>query len=213
MPQHDDKDDAKRAAGSSQTSHAEVFDEIYRSSAWGIGSGSGSTELRTRSYRNFLQSFMALNRVSSVLDLGCGDWQFSEHIDWSSVHYTGIDVSNVVLVNTKRFSRDGIEFLHLDACVDPLPNADLLIAKDVFQHWSNQDVSTFLPRLQGFRFALITNGFATSGDHRTNTDIQPGRWRPIDVSTQPFNLPGAYVFEFVGDEPKQTFLWCNPILT
>lgn len=189
--------------------HSEVFDEIYRTNAWGSGSGTGSTEENTRAYRDFLQAFMKLNRVSSVIDLGCGDWQFSKHIDWSGIRYIGIDVSGVVLANTRRHACEGVEFRQLDACVDPLPSADLLIAKDVLQHWSNSDILGLLARRRSFRFALITNGYAANGDRRTNTDISAGMWRPVDLSKDPFSLSGAYVFDFIGDEPKQTFLWCN----
>jgi SAM-dependent methyltransferase len=190
-------------------SHADIFNDIYRNKSWGVGSGHGSTEANTRPYREYLQHFLRLNRVSSVVDVGCGDWQFSQFVDWSGVSYTGIDVSSVVLENTKLFARAGVEFRQLDACQDTLPRADLLIAKDVLQHWPNRDICFLLPRLSAFRFALITNGFAASGDRRTNTDICVGMWRPVDLSKEPFNLPGAYVFEFIGDEPKQTFLWCN----
>jgi SAM-dependent methyltransferase len=192
-------------------SHTDVFNSIYRTNAWGKGSGSGSTEENTRQYRIWLEAFMRHNRICSVTDVGCGDWQFSQHIDWQGVRYIGVDVSSIVMENTQRYSRSGIEFKVLDATKTPLPEADLLIAKDVLQHWSNSDVQSFIPQLTLFRYALITNGHCITQDPRTNTDIPAGSWRPIDVSRPPFNLSGAYVAWFDADEPKHTFLWVNPI--
>lgn len=97
-------------------------------------------------------------------------------MDWPGINCFGVDVSHVVLKNTRRFVQDGVEFRHLNAGLDPLPDANLPIAKQLLQHWSNQDVPEFSPRLTGFHYALITIGFATSGDHRTNTDIQAEMW-------------------------------------
>ena len=56
-------------------SHEEIFDAIYRGNVWGSGSGAGSREEVTRGYRSYLHSFLRSNRIGSVVDLGCGDWQ------------------------------------------------------------------------------------------------------------------------------------------
>src|SRR5258708_3166902 len=95
--------------------HARVFNRYYRSDAWiGGGSGSGSTPSVTAPYRDFLTSFLRENNIRSVVDLGCGDWQFSRLIDWSGIDYLGVDVSGVVLENTSKFAKPGIRFLELN---------------------------------------------------------------------------------------------------
>jgi SAM-dependent methyltransferase len=193
-----------------QMDHAMVFDHIYTFNLWAAGSGHGSTEENTREYRWFLENFLKSNYIKSVLDIGCGDWQFSRHIDWTGIEYLGVDVSAVVLANTKTFTRPGIEFRELNAVTNPLPSADLLVAKDVLQHWSNADILGFLPKLMSFRMALITNGFHPTGMTSVNLDIKPGRWRPVDLRRPPFSLPGSYVYWFDGGEPKYVFLWSNP---
>jgi hypothetical protein len=115
-----------------------------------------------------------------------------------------------VLANTNAFTRPGIAFRQMNGVTDQLPDADLLIAKDVLQHWSNADVSNFLPKLKSFRMALITNGFDPSRMNLVNHDIESGGWRPVDLSKAPFNLDGSYVYWFNGDEIKYVFLWINP---
>ena len=186
--------------------HGRIFDDIYSQDVWQGGSGTGSREALTRDYRMFLQGLLQQARVKSVVDLGCGDWQFSRHMDWSGIDYTGVDVSAVVLETLRPFERPGVRFLRANAVTDTLPPADLLIAKDVLQHWSNADILAFLPQLQNFKGALITNSFpdrvAINGALETGA-----RMRPVDLTWPPFNLKGWYVFDFVAGDRKRCFLW------
>jgi SAM-dependent methyltransferase len=146
---------------------------------------------------------MRANSVKSVLDVGCGDWQISRLMDWRGIDYTGVDVSSVVLSNTRKFSKEGIRFLELNAVTDDLPNADLLIMKDVIQHWSNTDIKGFLPKLEKFKRVLITNGFHPSGT--LNNDISVGDYRYLALEIEPFNVKGDYIFWYQGDEIKRVF--------
>ena len=191
-------------------SHRDIFNEIYSKNMWGPGSGTGSLAENTVAYRQYLHNFMRTNQIKSVVDIGCGDWQFSKLIDWNGISYTGLDVSDVVLSNTQNFARDGVSFLQADARTDPLPMADLLIMKDVMQHWSNDDILTFLPRLSNFQQALITNGFHPALNNLMNSDIPAGSFRPVDLRSRPFNLSGSYIQWLHFDEPKWIFHWRRP---
>ncbi len=191
------------------TEHAKRFDHIYRHNVWRQGSGPGSAEDRTRDYRWFVTNFMHSNGIKTVVDVGCGDWQMARHMDWRYVQYTGVDVSEAVLETTRQFAQDNIRFLQLDASIDPLPSADLLIMKDVLQHWPNETIRAFFPKLQGFKYALLTNGVvATSGDAPVNSDIAAaGGYRPIDLRLPPFSLKAVNVFWFMPDVPRNVVLW------
>jgi SAM-dependent methyltransferase len=188
--------------------HGEIFDDVYRKDLWQGGSGAGSREDATRDYRAFLQEFLSRNAVASVVDMGCGDWQSSRHMDWRGIDYTGTDVSAVVLETIRAFAKPGICFVQANAVTDALPAADLLIAKDVLQHWSNADITAFLPQLQKYRAALITGSFPQYALGHVNRDMPAGaQFRPVDPGKSPFNLPGGFVFFFVAGDPKQTFSW------
>ena len=94
---------------------------------------------------------------------------------------------------------------------DTLPTADLLIVKDVPQHWSNADIQAFLPRLQNYKGALITNSFPPGAENSINGEMRAGaNYRPVDLLRAPLNLPGRYVFDFMYDEPKKVFFWRRP---
>src|SRR5262249_27223406 len=59
----------------------DFFDRNYRA---GRDSGFGSLVSSTATYRYIIEPFIRLNDVHSVLDLGCGDWQFSKLIPWDN---------------------------------------------------------------------------------------------------------------------------------
>ena len=131
-----------------------------------------------------------------MLDVGCGDWQLGQLMDWTGIDYTGLDVSAVVLKNTRRFASRTVRFIEGDARTVALPKADLLLVKDVFQHWSNADIAGFLPKLAAFRFALITNGSDPAGTAPANRDVLAGLHRLVDLSAPPFSVAGSTVLTY-----------------
>src|SRR5262245_4462562 len=82
----------------SKASAQQVFTHIYRHGTWGKSescagtSGSGSSLRATLIYRAFLQQFIKDNAIRSVVDAGCGDWEFSRTLDWSGIDYKGFDI-------------------------------------------------------------------------------------------------------------------------
>jgi SAM-dependent methyltransferase len=193
-----------RVTGKAPSKADVVFEEIYRNNAWSAGSGLGSTEETTRPYRTFLEHFMRANRVRSVVDLGCGDWQFAKLLDWNGIQYIGLDVSATALERAKTAAPPTFKFCQFDAFSDELPAADLFIAKDVFQHWPSREIQQFLPKTDRFKFSLITNGYAATNN--LNADIDLGNFRPLDLTAAPFNSAGANVFSFQADDFKMTLL-------
>jgi len=187
---------AFKAACGRDVPHAQIFDFIYACDAWEGGSGAGSLPQSTVEYRHFLQTFMARKHVRSVVDIGCGDWQSSRLIDWSAIDYLGIDVSSVVLRGTMQYARPGIRFLEGDAREMELPAADLLLVKDVLQHWSNADVHAIIPKFRHYRYCLITNGATAQVRALVNVDLPAGSYRPVDLSRAPFSVPGTFVLDY-----------------
>jgi SAM-dependent methyltransferase len=179
----------------------ERFEKVYRLNEWGYGSGSGSLPRHNVGYAKFLQEFIDEHDIRTVLDLGCGDWQFSRYIDWSAVRYVGMDlVRPVIDRNTELFSATNIEFRHFSGDMSELPEADLLISKDVLQHLSNGTIQSILPTLQRYRFNLITNCVNPRGETE-NVDIEDGKMRYLDIRLPPFSSEAREVFSFTDYRP------------
>jgi SAM-dependent methyltransferase len=180
-----------------------VFDSIYRDATWGTNagkvgnSGVGSTLSATLLYRTFLQQFFARNEVKSVVDAGCGDWEFSQALDWTGIDYKGYDiVPSLIEANTKKFGKPNIQFFPADFIETPLPAADVLIVKNVLQHLSNADVARFIPQLKKFKHALLIDGVDEISLSSSNPDINVGDYRPLDLTVPPFSLHGAKVLTY-----------------
>lgn len=172
-----------------------VFTEIYDTDTWVDGSGPGSASEGTIGYRRFLQEFLLWNRIERVVDVGCGDWQFSRFIDWRGIDYTGIDVvESVIDANTQRFGDDHVRFVLGDGGFDALPPADLLIAKDVLQHLNTRAIRSFLSAARNYRFVLVANGAEPA--ERTNAFIKNGGYRPVDLRDKPFHERTTVVYSF-----------------
>lgn len=182
----------------------DVFTDIYGRGTWGKGdagvgtSGTGSTLQATVVYRAFLQQLMKDHAIRSVVDAGCGDWEFSQAIDWTGIDYRGFDiVESVVVQNRQRHGRPNIQFFVGNIVEDDLPAADLLLSKDVLQHLTNQQVQAFLTRqLARYKHVLLTNGIDAQTLTAANTDIAIGGYRPLDLTRPPFSLSGLKVLTY-----------------
>ena len=200
-----------------------IFEHIYRNDLWHGGSGPGSLPSVNRPYVRFLRWFLRRNQIRSVVDLGCGDWQFSRRIDWGQARYLGLDVVPHVLErNRRRYGGASIEFAPSPERARDVPTGDLLIVKDVFQHLCNEKVCAYVDVFPKFKYVLVTNCMQKSR-HLMNTDIADGGFRPVDLRLPPFTLPMASVleyglrhtfnpwrFEFTTPGVKEVFLWIRP---
>lgn len=164
--------------------HKEIFTEIYEKNIWG-GSGGGSDPGNTVEYRAFLQKFLKEHGVKSVLDWGCGDWAFSRLIDWSGIRYTGVDVvDSVVRGNIMQYANSMIMFFNNEVWPGG-EHYDVIIVKDVLQHWSNDHIDYFLGELFSttkFNYIIITN---TASQEYDNQDIETGQTRGLCARFEP----------------------------
>lgn len=159
-------------------------------------------------YIDFLQDFMKENNIRSVVEVGCGDWKVSRYITWGDIQYHGYDVvKGVINQNRKKYGSPFIQFSYADAISTELPEADLMICKDVLQHFPNEDVKSFLGQTSKFKHCLIINDTSyAKNEENENKQISKGGYRPLDLSRQPFKVKGMKIFTYSsGDTTKQVF--------
>lgn len=181
-----------------------IFTEIYNKKAWGShidgrgSSGPGSRVDIVEPYIQFLQNFLQLNDIKSVVDIGCGDWQFAKHIKWDGIDYTGIDiVESVVSYNQDNYSSENVHFMQADFTQGVEKKADVYIIKDVLQHVDNKSLEKFLSDAvvnKKARFIILVNCFADAEDHQDN--IQIGQTRPLDARLFPLKKWNPVIFGY-----------------
>jgi hypothetical protein len=176
----------------------QTFTNVYECNYWGSNnnaeyngsSGGGSTiDYNKCTYVPFLKKFITDNNIKNIVDLGCGDFICGNIIyDDLDILYTGYDAyKKVVDYNSKNNSLPKYSFIHLDFCnnKENIINGDLCILKDVIQHWSLDNIYTFLDYLvehKKFKYILICNCCYQTQD---NTDIKNGEFRHLSCEYFP----------------------------
>ncbi|WP_428484751.1 class I SAM-dependent methyltransferase [Rhodopila sp.] len=187
----------------------EVFTRIYREKMWGNGagtfySGPGSDAEAAQPYADFVTSFIAKHNIRSVVDLGCGDFRVGRMIASCGVDYTGVDVVEALIEENNRcHANETINFQCLDIAHDPLPNAELCLIREVFQHISNAQISATLSKLRQYDYVLFTDiQPEVTSDYKINKDKPHGASSRIlqtsflRLEAPPFNVGNiALVFE------------------
>ena len=199
--------------------YVSVFSKIYEDGIWGGDSGLGSSPSNAAEYINLLQSYIDDPRVHTIVDLGCGDWRIMSQITIpKGKTYIGYDVvPKLIEANKQKYAKLNVHFYaikDLHELKSKNVKADLLVVKDVMQHWPNSEVSYFIKDiLPNFKLALITNGYSStpSTGSKLNGDIKLGHYRPLDLTGSPFNLQHVTTaLEYEGPDPKRVLVYVNP---
>jgi hypothetical protein len=156
-------------------------------------SGPGSTLEFSAPYRKFLATFIKEHKIHSIVDLGCGDMEIMRAVDIGNAAYLGVDVI------AERIARNKVKcpyfaFEQHDIHTWTPPPTELVLCKDVIQHWSTENIQAWLDLMKKaqFRYALITN---CNYGPTVNTNIATGGWRAIDLTKPPFSM-GKVVFQW-----------------
>jgi len=137
---------------------SEAFERIYSNKEWGDGSGSGSSGPAAEKYVDDVTAFIKAHGIRSVVDLGCGDFQVGQQV-WlrGNVSYVGVDiVQSLIECHSKRHGKSGISFVCANILTDPLPDADLCLVRQVFQHLSNAQIEIALRNLSKYPLVLVS---------------------------------------------------------
>jgi hypothetical protein len=176
----------------------QVFTNIYETEIWGSNnsaeyggsSGDGSSvDCNKHSYVPLLRRIITDNNIRNIVDLGCGDFRCGKLIyDDLDVSYTGYDAyKKIIEYNRKQCVPPKYSFVHLDFYnnKENIINGDMCILKDVIQHWSLDNIYSFLDYLvynKKFKYILICNCCNQTQD---NTDIANGDFRPLSCDYLP----------------------------
>jgi len=203
-----------------------AFTKVYDENLWQLGEQPPQLELLQR-VATIIEDTIRKHRIKSVVEFGCGFWNYAKLVDWSGLTYDGYDVAlGPVRFNADTHGASNIRFHQLVDGVQPAP-ADLLICKDVLQHLPTDDVLHYLAAFkESFSYLLIFN--AVFPDDNLNGPIDYGDYRALRLDLPPFNealeivaewdnpLFGVPYHEHVcllrGNRPKPDETWAKKLL-
>lgn len=169
----------------------ERFARIFETNLWGSDasvSGSGSAPEETRVLRSRLPPLLRRLRVTTMLDIPCGDFGWMRKVDLDGISYTGADiVPELVERNRRVYGNAWRSFAVLDLTTDSLPAVDLVFCRDCLVHLSNAHIREALRNVYASGATwLLTTTFTA---HWQDGDMEDGDWRPLNLEGPPFHLP------------------------
>jgi hypothetical protein len=176
------------------TDRRQVFEQIYSRGVWlnndakrESRSGAGSELGATAELRAGLPLALSGMDARSIVDVGCGDFTWMQHVDLG-VRYIGVDVvQSVVDVNRTLHGSAEREFRCLDAVAESLPTADVALCREILFHLSFADATKLLGNVKtsGAKYLIATTDSATG----FNSDIRTGDFRLLNLRKRPFRFP------------------------
>lgn len=175
-------------------SRKDVFTRVYERHEWGgkegeFCSGTGSSAAHADEYARVVRDFIRANGISSVVDLGCGDFTVGRELQVPGVRYIGVDiVESLIERNREMFGGPETSFVSLDAVTDELPDGDLGLIRQVLQHLSNEEIAAVLAKAKKYRYLLITEHLPSP-----QRAARPNADKPHGPDTRIYNDSGVYV--------------------
>lgn len=182
----------------------QIFNAIYKNCEWGgnsqeLYSGEGSHD--TLLVEPYIQAINGLLKEYKtppvVIDLGCGDFYIGKHIFEGASRYYALDVAeSIIRQNTLNYSDKKIIFQNIDAVHEDLPNADIILIRQVLQHLNNQSIEKIVSKLKKFKNIVITEHLPCDHKFIANKDINTGPGirlfhnSGVVIHESPFNLSG-----------------------
>jgi len=166
-----------------------IFTNFYNENHWASKesrSGSGSTLIETNYIRKELPNILITYNIKTMLDIPCGDFHWMNTLDLKGIKYTGADiVEQLIKANQSKYGSDN--FIKLDITQDKLSRVDLVFCRDLFVHFSYENILLALKNIQKSESTYLL--MTTFPKCHKNTNIKNGLWRKIDFTKKPFNFP------------------------
>ena len=155
--------------------------------------GSGSWKKQATDAREFIQEKIIEHKYETILDLGCGDWNWMEDIDFQGANYLGIDAdAEMIYDNSVKYSFNGISFRYGDIFSIDIPEVDLVICRDVLFHVRSELAVSLINKLkQRTRLHFISTSFnqeKMNQEPRAYNKIEDWGFYRINLLVDPFNL-------------------------
>ncbi len=186
----------------------QTFSSIYDNYGFGSTesrSGPGSTLGETKNLRLKIENLIKNKDIKSVTDFPCGDLNWIKEIFSSIESYTGCDIVDKCIESNKQNFPDK-NFKCLDLATDEIPEADLLIVRDVIGHQPLEVGAQMIKNIlsSNCKYLLSTTWAKRNNEYwskceegdvdRQNEGVDFGRFYPVNLMAEPFNFPDAELY-------------------
>ena len=155
-------------------------------------SGPGSHISNTKEVRKLIDYFIKDYKIKSILDLGCGDWNWFKLINMNDATYEGWDAHPLMIDNNnKKYGSDKVVFKLKDIVTEDYPTVDLIICRDVLFHldfkYSLKVINKIKTKCKYFLSTSFNNCYENTNINKY-CNIDNWGFYPINLNKEPFNL-------------------------
>lgn len=165
--------------------HQAVFDDIYKTAAWGIGSGPGSDPRTASFFINFVRAVYLAAGPSLVelWDIGCGDGRVGSAIlaGLNGSQYVGVDPSKTALDLAVKNLEGCPAVFYQEQPKSRVGSHAVVIIKDVFQHLSESSIKAILDYVSSCQAIVVCNDTPSES---TNRRCEDGGYRPFSLRNE-----------------------------
>lgn len=178
------------------------FQSVYQNNLWNgreSRSGQGSDLASVDTIIEHIPKILQKYKISSFLDVPCGDFNWMREIDFGSTIYIGGDiVPDIIENNNNQYSSDMRIFNVIDIMLDPLPSVDIIFVRDCFIHFSTDFVMQSIVNISrsSIKYLCVTHDL-DKGRYPDGKNIELGvvdggvhyYFRPLNFELPPFSFP------------------------
>ncbi len=186
-------------------SRQQIFQHIYKNQVWGRSSkadgfysGTGSHDDQVvRPYIAALSAWLnQLPHKPIVLDLGCGDFFVGSQVLAHCKSYIACDiVPELIESHRVKYAHLNVVFKCMDLAHQELPDAQVVVVRQVLQHLDNKSISLFCNSLMpSHQYLVLTehiprnSSFVANRDKPAGPDTRIGLNSGVVLTQAPFSL-------------------------
>ena len=166
-------------------------------------SGPGSHVSNTTEVVTVLDKFILENNIASILDLGCGDWNWFKNINKQSATYEGWDACpQMIRENSKYYGCKSVVFNTKDIVTETYPTVDLIICRDVLFHMTTDISIKVVDKIKSSCKYFLCTSF---NDVKQNKPHSAGwGFYKINTNIPPFDLNEYILFSEIEPRNRHT---------
>jgi 2-polyprenyl-3-methyl-5-hydroxy-6-metoxy-1,4-benzoquinol methylase len=193
----------------------ELFTSTYTNNKWcdtESKSGNGSTLVYTENIRKVLVEFIKKNKIKTIWDCSCGDWNWMKQIKNELPNYVGNDiVEELIHANIKNYATNTIKF----QCGDMLEelrllsdkSIDLIICRHTLEHLPSEYVIDVVKEIKRVGVWSMITSNNDSDNSELWVDGVVGRC--INLEIGPYDsllgVPLQKYYDSIGTQTNDTF--------
>ncbi len=186
--------------------------------------GPGSSLEATTKTVPFINKILRKYQIKSILDLGCGDWNWMQHVQLNyevgslfnkksttHVKYVGWDASQeLIQTNKEKFGTPNTVFEEKDIVTADYSKVDLVICRDVLFHLEIELGQKVIEKIKesGAKYFLSTSfpKMKKNDSIKTYNHIDNWGYYPINLDIVPFNL-ASYKIKSLYEKSQKRYIF------